>query len=264
MTDSTSEAVTYERVSAEAIRTVTFHVSKYGGRGDDTYSVDAFLDDVAQTVDALERAVEASSAEIQRLERRVIEGPRGEEVVQAVNIISNAQRTADGIVAEADSYSTRVMASARELFEDATRRVAQIEEEAEENLRRLAVSAQIEQDELDRQTAYLRTLRDVSRTQMEKFLSSMLDHVASEYGRAHPIAAQAAAAQLAGRQATDEPGIPDSPADLGADEHSLHGAANGVDVGSVVTPTNGAERDEGMSHASADRGRSPVAGVPAH
>jgi len=264
MTDSTPGAVTFDKVSAEAIRTVTFHVSKYGGRGYDTNSVDDFLDDVAQTVDALEQAVEASSAEIRRLERRVIEGPRGEEVVQAVNIISNAQRTADGIVAEADSYSTRVMTNARELYEDATRRVAQLEEEAEENLRRLAVSAQIEQHELDRQTAYLRTLRDVSRTQMEKFLSSMLDHVAGEYGRAHPIAAQAAATQELTQQTTEEPADPASPADVGADEYSVHAAANGVDVDSLVTPTNGVERAEGASHAPAEQSRSSVAGLPLH
>jgi hypothetical protein len=204
-------------------------------------------------VDALEQALDSSSAEIKRLERRVIEGPRGEEVVQAVNIISSAQRTADGIVAEADSYSTRVMTNARELYEDATRRVTQIEEEAEENLRRLAMSAQIEQHELDRQTAYLRTLRDVSRTQMENFLSSMLDHVAGEYGRAHPIAAQAASTKMVTQPSTDEPGVQASPAEVSAEESATHAAANGVYVDSPVTPATGAEQDEGTSSPDASK-----------
>jgi len=259
MTDSTSAASTHKAISAELIRTVEFHSSKYGNRGYDTASVDTFLDDVADTIDGLEQALDESSAEIKRLERRVIEGPRGEEVVQAVNIISNAQRTADGIVAEADSYSTRVMTNARELYEDATRRVAQIEEEAEANLRRLALSAQIEQDELDRQTAYLRTLRDVSRTQMERFLSSMLDHVAGEYGRAHPIAAQAAATQVVTQETIDEPGSQDSQADVSAQEPAVHPAANGVHVDSQVTPPmNGAERAEDTSHGPADRSNSSI------
>jgi len=260
MTDSTSEAITGEEISADFIRTVGFPPNKYGSRGYDTHSVEAFLDEVAQVVEALEQGLDASSAEIQRLERRVIEGPRGEEVVQAVNIISSAQRTADGVVAEADSYSARVMANARELYDDATRRVAQLEQEAEDNLRRLSVSAQIEQHELDRQTAYLRTLRDVSRIQMERFLSSMLDHIAGEYGRAHPIAAQAVSTQVMTQQTTDEPGVQDSAADLSAEEPSVHAAANGngVNGDSLVTPTNGAERHEGTSQASADPNKSSV------
>lgn len=261
MTESTSE-VKHEQISAELIRTVAFQPSRYGNRGYDTRSVDTFLDDVAKAMDALEQALDASSEEIQRLERRVIDGPRGEEVVQAVNIISSAQRTADGIVAEADSYSTRVMTNARELYEDATRRVAQIEEEAEANLRRLALSAQIEQDELDRQTAYLRTLRDVSRTQMERFLSSMLDHVAGEYGRAHPIAAQAAATQMATQETIEEPSSQDSPPDVSAEEPAAHAAANGVHVDSVVTPKNGAEREADTSQEPADPTKSSVDRIP--
>jgi cell division septum initiation protein DivIVA len=222
--------------------------------------VEIFLDEVAQAVEALEQALDASSTEIQRLERRVIEGPRGEEVVQAVNIISSAQRTADGVVAEADSYSTRVMTNARELYDDATRRVAQLEAEAEENLRRLTVSAQIEQHELDRQTAYLRTLRDVSRTQMERFLASMLEHIAGEYGRAHPIAAQAVPMQMMAEQTTDEPGIQDSPAELSAEAPSVHAAGNGngVEVDSLVTPTNGAQRHNGPSQRRADSSKSSI------
>ncbi|HEY5116968.1 MAG TPA: hypothetical protein VIJ00_15710, partial [Nakamurella sp.] len=51
----------------------------------------------------------------------------------------------------------------------------------------------------DAQTAYLRTLRDATRTQMEAFLEGLLDHVAEEYGRAHPIAAQAANATTSRR-----------------------------------------------------------------
>jgi hypothetical protein len=61
------------------------------------------------------------------------------------------------------------------------------------------------QDDLDRQTAYLRTLRDATRTQMQKFLEGMLFHVAEEYGRAHPVAAQAAEADRAHSGAAELP-----------------------------------------------------------
>ena len=50
------------------------------------------------------------------------------------------------------------------------------------------------QAELDQQTAYLRTLRDTSRVQIQSFLEGLLDHVTDEYGKAHPIAAEAASA----------------------------------------------------------------------
>lgn len=234
MIETTSGATTSGQLS-EAIRSSQFETSKYG-RGYDKRMVNAFLDEVAQAVGALEVKLDASAAEVRRLEQRVIEGPRGEEVVQAVKVISNAQRTADGVVAEADAYSARVVADARAMYDDATRRVAQLEEEAQENVRRLAVSAEIEQHELDKQTAYLRTLRDASRTQMEKFLSAMLDHITGEYGRAHPTAAQAASTAAMIQQPTDETGREGSVADTDAEDGSVH-VLNRVHVDSVVGST---------------------------
>jgi hypothetical protein len=122
----------------------------------------------------------------------VLDGARGEEVIQAVNIITAAQQTADSTVAQADSYSRRVMAEARAAYEDARRRGEQLELEAQQRVDDLALSATMHQEELDRQTAYLRTLRDATRTTMQKYLEGLLDHVAEEYGRAHPLAAGAA------------------------------------------------------------------------
>jgi cell division septum initiation protein DivIVA len=175
-------------------RDVQFQTSKYG-RGYERRMVDEFVSWTAQTFDSMQEEFDALQAEITRLRQRVIDGPHEEDVVQAVHIISNAQRTADGIIAEADAYSARVMSEARAAYDDASRRGAKVEQDAEENVRRLTLQSQVHQDELDKQTAYLRTLRDATRTQMEKFLAAMLDHVASEFGRAHPIAAGASGAE---------------------------------------------------------------------
>ena len=132
----------------------------------------------------------------------------------AISVLTSAQQTADRTVAQADDYSARVMSEARDLFEDARRNSATLEQETEEKARHvyedalsraatleretkdklaeLTLSAKTAQQELDTQTAYLRTLRDASRTQIEAFLEGLLDHVAEEYGRAHPLAAEAA------------------------------------------------------------------------
>jgi hypothetical protein len=152
--------------------------------------------------------------------------------VQAVNIISAAQRTADSTVAEADSYSARVMAEARAAYEDARTRGAQLEQEAEERVRALSTAAQLHQEELDKQTAYLRTLRDATRTQMQKFLEGMLDHVAEEYGRAHPFAAAASTEKSPDDQ--DDPARPNGTPDMrAAHEAAAPNSPNGLPVASV-------------------------------
>lgn len=180
-------------VPAESIAGMEFPASKYG-RGYERRAVRDFLEQMAGVVVGLQHRVQAAEAEVGRLQQRVIEGPRGEEVIQAVSVISNAQRTADAIIAEANSYSSRVMSEAHETYDDARRRSAQLEQDAEQHVQEITLSTRVHQDELDKQTVYLRTLRDATRAQMQAFLEGMLFHVADEYGRAHPSAAQAAEA----------------------------------------------------------------------
>ena len=147
-------------------------------------------------------------------------------MAHAISVLTSAQQTADRTVAEADGYSARVMSEARDLYEDARRNAAVLEQEAEDKARavyedassradaieretiakieQLELTSMSAQKELDAQTAYLRTLRDATRTQMEAFLEGLLDRVAEEYGRAHPMAAAEAAnrtAQPEGRRA---------------------------------------------------------------
>ena len=221
MTDATF-GISGEITGAE-LSAATFAASKGFARGGyDPQEVDAFLQRCATAVDQLngrlasaEQQLADARAEVGQLKQRVERDSRSTEVEQAVSLLTTAQITADNIVAEADDYSARVMAEATSLYDDtrrnaaileretqekatavyddAVRRVADLERENEDRVAQLTLSAATAQKELDGQTAYLRTLRDASRVQMEKFLEGLLDHVSEEFGRAHPMAAEAAA-----------------------------------------------------------------------
>jgi len=165
-------------------------------------------------LNAAERDLGDAQAEIARLRDRIDRDSRTAEVQQAVTVLTSAQITADATVAHADEYSARVMTEAQELYEetrrnaaildqetqdkakavyeDAVLRVEAIERENEGRLAQLALATAVAQQEIDGQTGYLRTLRDATRTQLEVFLEGLLDHLAEEYGRAHPFAANAA------------------------------------------------------------------------
>jgi DivIVA domain-containing protein len=244
MTDATSGSRTQNAVTGAELQTVTFSTSKGFGRGYDQHEVDSFVVRCAAAVDQLRAQLRDQDAghraEIARLQDRIDRDSRSNEVAHAISVLTTAQQTADKTVAQADDYSARVMTEARDLYEDARRNAATLEQETEEKakhvyedaLRRsetlqretdekvaqLTLSAVTAQQELDAQTAYLRTLRDATRTQMEAFLEGLLDHVADEYGKAHPMAAEAAQAttprrvkrsnRLAGRAGAAKSGNP--------------------------------------------------------
>jgi len=226
MTDATSGVP--GGITGAELATAAFATSKgFGKGGYEPAEVDAFLSRSGAAVDRLnarlaqaEQALAQARARIQQLRDRIDRDSRSSEVEQAVSMLTTAQLTADNTIAHADEYSAKVMAEARELyettrrnasvleqetesksravFEDAMRRAEAVERENEVRVAELTLTAEIAQEELDGQTAYLRTLRDATRTQMEKFLEGMLDHLSDQYGRAHPIAAQAANGGVAG------------------------------------------------------------------
>ena len=230
MTDATSGVP--GGITGAELSTAAFATSKgFGKGGYEPADVDAFLSRSGAAVDRLnarlaetEQSLAQARAEIAQLQDRIDRDSRSSEVEQAISVLTTAQITADNTIAHADEYSAKVMAEAQELYEttrrnasvleqetesksravyeDALRRVETVERENEERLAELTLTAEIAQDELDGQTAYLRTLRDATRTQMEKFLEGMLDHLSDQYGRAHPIAAQAANGAMPSAAAT--------------------------------------------------------------
>lgn len=224
MTDSTSGLRNLDEVTGADLQTVTFATSKGFGRGYDQHEVDSFVVRCAQLVDRLRSRMDEITAgyetQVAELKDRIDRDSRSSEVAQAMSVLITAQQTADKTVAQADEYSAKVMAEARELYEDTRRNSATLEQETEDKARhvyeealsrseaiereaaqrveRMNLNSEAVQAELDQQTAYLRTLRDTSRIQIQTFLEGLLDHVAEEYGRAHPIAAEAATAAASG------------------------------------------------------------------
>lgn len=218
MTDSTSGLRNLDAVTGADLQTVTFANSKGFGRGYDQHEVDSFVVRCAQLVDRLRARMDEVAAgyqaQIAELSERIERDSRSNEVAQAMSVLITAQQTADKTVGQADEYSAKVMAEARELYEDTRKNAATLEQETEDKARhvyeealsraeaiereandrvaRVNLNSESVQAELDQQTAYLRTLRDTSRIQIQSFLEGLLDHVAEEYGRAHPIAAEAA------------------------------------------------------------------------
>jgi len=99
--------------------------------------------------------------------------------------------TASGRAAALERESER---KAKALMETAQRRADSLNQETQARRDLFNAQAAAEQEQLERQTAYLRNLRDTSQIQMQKFLEGMLDHVLDEYGQASPLAAEAATA----------------------------------------------------------------------
>ncbi len=218
MTDSSPGPHNFDAITGADLQTVTFATAKGFGRGYDQHEVDSFVVRCARVVDRLrtqlDEATAGYEAQIAELKDRIERDSNSNEVAQAMSVLTTAQETADTTVAQADQYSAKVMAQARELYEDTRKNAATLEQETEDKARhvyeealsradaiereatekvaQLTLTAQSAQAELDQQTAYLRTLRDTTRVQIQAFLEGLLDHVAEEYGKAHPAAAQAA------------------------------------------------------------------------
>jgi DivIVA domain-containing protein len=256
MTDPKLQSTSKGEVSADDIRAVKFN--RVIGRGYEQQEVDAFVDKCAAWIDWFNQQLRGAQRDLARVNQQIADNG-GDQVQQAIQVLTNAQQTADTTVRQADQYSLRVMSEAKQLYEEARLRAASLEQEAEvrakglteetavraEQLQRdsteqadvllsstqqraetierdararadqllkdaaeqaaavdaetqsrmqeLSATSAARQAELDEQTAYLRTLRDSSRIQMQKFLEGLLDHLSEEYGRADPAAAHAAA-----------------------------------------------------------------------
>ena len=177
------------RLTAADLQAVTFHETRGLSRGYDQDEVDAFIDRCAEQIQTLTDRI----ARLEEEDTTRAAAPRGDDdvVLQSVSILTTAQQTADSTVKGADEYSARVMSEARSMHEEARLKAATIVDEAHRLASAAAEQAAAEQGELERQTMYLRVLRQSSHVQVENFLRGLLDHVTTEYGRADPAAVQA-------------------------------------------------------------------------
>jgi DivIVA domain-containing protein len=197
MTADAARSAPVASLTAEDLRRTTFPETRGRSLGYDPAHVDAFIERCAASLEQQTARLHGQEKEIAALKRRIMEPDNQDRVLQSLNVLTKAQLTADSTVANANAYSGRVMAEARSMYDDARRRAAEMVEEAHRQATAAADVAASTHGELERQTAYLRTLRDVTRIQMEKFLGGLLDHVAAEYGKAQPSAAEAAAQDAA-------------------------------------------------------------------
>jgi DivIVA domain-containing protein len=166
-----------------------FQETKGFGRGYDEAEVDAFIARCAIEIQRLNNQIEELEAQTKQMDARP---PADERIVlQSVSILTTAQQTADKTVKTADEYSARVMSEARATYEDARRKSTAMLDDAHQRASEAIDQANDRHEEIERQTVYLRALRDSTKVQVETFLSGLLDHVTSEYGRAIPAAAEA-------------------------------------------------------------------------
>jgi DivIVA domain-containing protein len=199
-----------EQLTPDLVRSATFSSARFGRRGLDEAQVDEFCEWVADGIGLLLNDNSMLQAEILRLRARLLEGGKGkpgiapeDAHVQAVNVLSRAQQTADQYVAGAQEYSRELAEEARlrrdELLREAKVRASMILEEAQASALHAAEAAHdkrelgpdAQRQELQEELAYLRTYSDVCRTHLRAYLESLTRSI-EEWERADRDGARAA------------------------------------------------------------------------
>jgi cell division septum initiation protein DivIVA len=186
MTRAHSELPTPGRVRAAA-----FTPTRLGRRGLDETEVRAFCEWVAGGLELLLNDNSMLQAEIVRLRDRLLGGKGKTGVqpedahVQAVQVLSQAQQTADRYVADAQEYSRELAEDARlrrdEILREAKVRASMILEDAHASATKAADAARdtpdpqpaAERQDLQAEIAYLRTFSGVCRTHLRAYLESL-------------------------------------------------------------------------------------------
>jgi DivIVA domain-containing protein len=185
------------RLTPGEVQSIRFPMSRLGRRGLDEDQVRAFCVRVHEELTRLLTENASLYEETQRLRKRVVGSASNAAAgytpddahVQAVRILSGAQRTADRYVADAQAYSREMAEDARrrrdEILAEAKTRATMLLEEAHTTASRAAadVSASMspatasERRELEAEIAYLRTFSDVYRTHLRAYLEALVRNV---------------------------------------------------------------------------------------
>ncbi len=197
---------------------IAFSTVKGFGRGYDQHEVDEFVHRQANAVGELTARLEAAERELAALRARLSAQPADSTVAHAVSVLTTAQETAEKILEDARDRQHQMLSAAAAQLEQSERAAAERESLAERSAQhtldeaqrvaaatrraaearaeRLTVSSDEAQRTIDRQAAALRTFHDATIAQVHEFVDDALDNIAEQYGRAHPLAAQAAGAGL--------------------------------------------------------------------
>jgi DivIVA domain-containing protein len=178
-------------LTPQEVREASFPVVRLGRRGVDESEVRAFCDRVADELTRSLTQRTALEAEVLRLRERVLGGRTesgatpDEAQVQAVNVLTMAQRTADRYVADAQDYSRELAQDAHlrhdEILREAQVRASMILDDAHASAQAAAdmvpprgdSPAGVSQREAEAELAYLRTFSQICRTHLRAYLESL-------------------------------------------------------------------------------------------
>lgn len=179
-------------LTPQEIREAPFPSARLGRRGLDESEVRGFCERVANELTRTLTERTALEAEVRRLRERVL-GARSQAgatpddaQVQAVNVLTAAQRTADRYVADAQEYSRELAQDAHlrhdEILREAQVRASMILDEAHDRAQAAADMVPPPRDdgegaayqrEAEAELAYLRTFSRVCRTHLRAYLESL-------------------------------------------------------------------------------------------
>jgi DivIVA domain-containing protein len=160
------------------LTTIAFAESRRDDRpGYDEREVDAFVERCRADFDRLNQRVETLEAEAAEFRGR----SQDEIVLESISILTTAQQTADTTVKNADEYSGRIMAEARDLFEESRIRANQIVDKAQHTAAETVHAATTTNAELQRHQIYLQAVRESMRIQLVATLESVRNHVLAEF-----------------------------------------------------------------------------------
>ncbi|GLX00393.1 DivIVA domain-containing protein [Microtetraspora sp. NBRC 16547] len=183
----------HQPLTPDRVRNQEFSRSKIGQRGYSADEVRTFLYRVAEDMASGDREKADLRADVDRMrqwykEHGINMNPAdmvqlGGLSVDAVNILSRAQQTADAQIAEAEDYARQIIGQARQQYEQILQEAKQRAEEAAERAagtyREGAAPQTADAEELERRIAYLRTFAEVTQVQ----LRAVLEGLAQEVGK---------------------------------------------------------------------------------
>ncbi|MFC7645872.1 DivIVA domain-containing protein [Streptosporangium lutulentum] len=180
----------FRPLTPDQVRKKQFSRAKLARRGYSEEEVESFLYRVADEMAGGDKEKADLRAEIDRLKNwyknqgaDVADPGMGQPRVSidAVNILSRAQQTADAQIAEAEDYARRLVGQARQQYEltlqEAQQRAEEAAVEAVDAYRSSGVVQSAEAEELESRIAYLRTFAEVTQVQLRAVLEGLANEV---------------------------------------------------------------------------------------
>lgn len=194
MTVSANGQETRDRQDVQAytpdkVRNAEFSRAPLTRRGYHEDEVRIYLHRVAEVVAASDAEKSRLRGEIQRLRDYFREHGVGAESssapaqqqqeahVEAINVMSRAQQSADTQVAQAEEYARRIVSEARgqheQILQQAQREATEAAERARLSQQAAGHSDAGEREQLERHLAYLRTFAEVTQVQLKSVLEGL-------------------------------------------------------------------------------------------